>query len=133
PAVAALAARLAGLVARVRRAAHRGVADRVGALAPRPGRVPQHVGPRAVGGDAGTEAENVCIDGDGLARRRQRQALDDGVGEPFSLRHWKSPNPSHARHADGMSYPGMYRTCPDIATRSADMPGVCFLSSSESR
>jgi hypothetical protein len=86
-AVLDLASQLARLVAGVGGAPHRSIADGVGALAPRPGRVAQHVGPRPVGGDAGTEAGNVGIDGDVLALLGKWKPPHDGVDEAFSLSH----------------------------------------------
>src|SRR6516162_11773583 len=66
-AVLDLAPQLARLVAGVRGAPHGGVADGIGALASGAGRVSEDEGPRPVGSDAGTEAGNVGVDGDGLA------------------------------------------------------------------
>src|SRR5262249_58947017 len=84
---------------------HRSIADGERALPSRPGRVSQDETAVRISGDAGTEAGNVGIDGDVLALLGKWKPPHDGVGEAFSLRHWKSPNPSHARHADGMSCP----------------------------
>src|SRR5262245_51470876 len=66
-AVLDLAPQLARLVAGVRGAPDRGVADGVGTLPTCPGRVAQDVGPRPVGGDADAEASYLAIGGDGLA------------------------------------------------------------------
>src|SRR5262249_30862030 len=88
-----LSPQLPGLVAGVRASPDRGVAYGVGPLPPRPGGVPQHVAAGPVGGDAGAEAGNVGVDGDGLALLGGWKSPHNGVGESCHRKSYARPMP----------------------------------------
>ena len=106
-AVLNLTPKFARPVTGLRRPPHRSIADGERALPSRPGRVSQDEPAVRISGDAGTEAGNVGIDGDGLALLGKWKPPHDGVGEAFSLSHEKSLSPSYARQSDDMPCPGM--------------------------